>query len=73
VGKNDMENDLDKECKQCGLDSNTHIFDCPLGHTKHNFKYSHQEIRQAQATGTNIIYIDVVVCTDCGIIKRNIK
>lgn len=63
--------DLDKECKQCGLDGNTHIYNCPLGHTQHNFKYSHQEKVPQYSTGTNEILIDVVVCTYCGVIKRS--
>jgi len=68
-------NDLDKECKQCGLDGGTHCFDCPLGHTKcmHLYKYSHQESIPVSSTGCNEILIDVVVCEMCGDTKRNNK
>lgn len=65
-----MKKDLNKECKQCGLDGGTHIFDCPLGHTKHNFKYSHQERIPTFSTGTNETILDVMICKVCGQIKR---
>lgn len=62
---------IDNECKQCGIEGSAHIFDCPMGHTKHDFKFSHQERIPQYSTGTNEILIDVVVCSDCGKIIRN--
>lgn len=37
----------------------------------HAFEYSHTERVQASYAGANMKSIDVVICTKCGLIKRN--
>lgn len=37
----------------------------------HEFKYSHQETTRISPEGLNYVLVDVVVCSRCGLIKRN--
>lgn len=37
----------------------------------HNFKFSHQETHKFDYDPLNFKYVDVVVCTKCGKVRRN--